>query len=80
MSYKANPTDKEQSELEAATFEGGVPVFMNEETRVVAKVLHTGAYRTQHRTTEGGQGSNAGVVLPFDDQPNRFVSETQGKA
>jgi hypothetical protein len=80
MAYRANPTDKSQSEIEQATFDGGIPIDANSTTRVIGKGLDTAPQRTVHGTAVGGQRNNAGVVLPHDDVPNRFVSETQGKA
>ena len=76
--YRADVTDQEQSKLEEATFEGGIPVFEAGKTRVVAK----GADGATQRTANAGTniGSNAGVIMPASDTPNRFVEETQGKA
>ena len=68
MSYRANLTDKAQSELEAATFEGGVPVFEDAKTRVIAK----GADGSPERKI-------AGVVLPASDLPSKFPSDTIGR-
>jgi hypothetical protein len=80
MSYRADITDKSQSELEAATFDGGSPTFVAGKTRVVAKGAQTATQATAHGRAAGGQRNNAGVVMPHDDVPNRFASDTQGKA
>lgn len=80
MGYRANPTDQQQSVLESATFEAGVPVFEDGVTRVIAKGAEGATEKTAHSTVEGGLGKNAGVVMPIGDVPNRFAEETQGKA
>jgi hypothetical protein len=80
MSYRTNPTDKQQNEIEAAAFEGGAPVFAHGKTKVIAKGLQTAPQKTTHGTGVGAQRNNAGTILPHDDAPNRFVSETQGRA
>ena len=80
MSYRVNPTDRQQEVLEGATFEGGVPVFVTAKTRVVAKDAQTAPQKTAHGSAVGGQRNNAGVVMPHDDVPNRFANELQGKA
>ena len=80
MSYRANPTDKQQEVLEGATFDQGVPVFVAAKTRVVAKGVQTAPQKTAHGSAVGGQRNNAGVVMPHDDVSNRFANELQGKA
>jgi hypothetical protein len=80
MAYRANPTDKQQSEIEGATFDQGIPVFTDDKTRVIAKGLHTAPQKTMHGTATGAQRNNAGVVMPHDDTPSRFVGDTQGKS
>jgi len=74
---RTNVTDVEQSKLEEAEFDGGIPVFAHQKTRVVAK----GAETATQRTANAGSTlrSNAGVVMPHDDVPNRFVETEQGK-
>ena len=79
MAYRANVTDKSQSEIEDSTFSNGAPVFIDGKTRVVAKALHTAPYKTANNSSVGGTRNNAGVVMPPSDTPSRFVSETQGK-
>ena len=79
MGYVKNPTDKSQNELEAATFEGGIPVHEDAKTRVIVK-QDGAAAKTAHGTTEGSLGKNAGVVMPASDVTNRFLSDLQGKA
>jgi len=76
---RTNVTDKQQSVIEDAEFEGGVPVFVDQKTRVITKGANKAA---TERTANAGTniGSNAGVVMPHDDVPNRFLEETQGKA
>ena len=73
---RENITDREQSVIEEAEFEGGVPVFDDGKTKVVAK----GAQTSPERTANAGTNiqSNAGVVMPHDDIPNRFPNP--GKA
>lgn len=80
MSYRANPTDLQQSVLESTANKQGISVFEDGKTRVVAKGNQTSPVKTQHGSAVGNQRNNAGVVIPHDDQPNRFVAETQGKA
>lgn len=76
--YRANLTDKAQSELEAATFEGGAPVFEDSKTRVVAKGLQTATQKTAN--SGSSIRSNAGVIMPPSDKPGLHVEELQGKA
>jgi hypothetical protein len=78
MAYRKNPTDKQQNVLEEARFEGGIPVHEDRKIRVVAKASQTGPYRTANAGTD--LGKNAGVIMPHDDVPNRFVDTQQGKA
>jgi len=78
MSYVKNPTDKNQSEKEAAKFGGGIPVFEDAKTRVIVK-QNGAAAKTAHGTAVGSLGKSAGVVMPASDVPNRFLSETQGR-
>ena len=80
MAYVKNPTDKQQSELEAASFNGGSPIFRDAQRKVVAKGVQTATQKTTNGGGVGGQRNNAGVVIPHDDVPNRFMSEMQGKA
>jgi hypothetical protein len=75
--FRADVTDKEQTDLENAEFENSVPVFMNDETRVVIKGNYGGAERVAHTT--GELHKNAGVVMPADDKPGKFTEETIGK-
>ena len=75
-SYRANVTDRSQTVLETAQFEDGIPVHEDSVTRVVARGSQTGAQRTNNAGTN--IQSNAGVVMPWDDKPGRFL-EGQGK-
>ena len=79
---RSNVTDVQQSVLEEAQYEGGIPVFEKSSnqtpvTRVVVKV-RGGSQRTLHGTTLGIH-SNNGVVYPHDDTPTRFTENTIGK-
>lgn len=78
MSDRKNITDREQDVLEEATFEGGIPVQIDATQRVITK----GRQGAPERTANDGavQPKNAGVVMPHDDNPGRFVEATQGKA
>jgi hypothetical protein len=78
MSYRANLTDKAQSELEAATFENGVPVFEDAKTRVIAKGVETAPQRTSNAGST--LRNNAGVIMPWSDRPDKFIETIQGKA
>jgi hypothetical protein len=79
MAYRKNPTDKSQSEMEAAANgEAGITVQVDGGQKVVTKAVGSAPYRTQHDSAEGGQRANAGVVIPCSDQPNTFP--TPGKA
>lgn len=80
MAYRKNPTDRDQSVLENATFEGGAPVFVTGKTRVVAKGAQTASQKTSHSAASGSIKRNAGVIMAHDDAPGRFVDVTQGKA
>jgi hypothetical protein len=72
-------TDTQQAVIEQAQFEGGVPVFVEQETREVAKGLG-GAERTAHGTTAAvNVGKNAGVAMPWDDKPGKFSEQTIGR-
>lgn len=37
MAYRANETNRQIDQLEVATHEGGVPVFVDQTTRVISK-------------------------------------------
>jgi hypothetical protein len=77
MPDRKNITNREQDQLEEATFEGGVPVHAGDgETKVIVKDLGAAA-----RTANSGTDirNNAGVVLPHDDKPGRFQGDTQGR-
>ena len=78
MAYRANVTDRQQDILERAQFEDGIPVHEDQKIRVVAK----GAQTAKQRTADAGSTfrANAGVVMPHDDVPNRFLAEQTGKA
>lgn len=75
--YVANLTDKGQNELEQAVFEGGIPVHEDHEVRVVMKEHQGGTERTQNAGHDFIH--NAGVVLPHDDKPCVFPSDTIGR-
>lgn len=77
MSYRKNVQDRDQTVLESSEAKGGILVFENAETRVVAKGAQTGAQRTQNAGTNLGR--NAGVIMPHDDTPNNFPGDTIGK-
>jgi len=78
MSNRANITDREQDQLEEATFEGGIPVQIDQTQRVITKGRQGGTERTAN---DGEiQQKNAGVVMPHDDVPGRFVENQIGKA
>ena len=68
MSYRANPTNREQDVLEEAEFAGGVPVRMNEAVRVIRKGNGGGSERFI-----------AGVVVPPSDRIGVFASDTIGR-
>lgn len=80
MGYRANVTDRQQDVLEGATFEGGIPVEVDDKTRVIAKGADGSPERTAHQVTHGSVniGKNAGVVMPAADKPGTF--ESPGKA
>ena len=76
--YRENVTDRAQDQLEEAQFEGGVAVFEDQKTRVISKLApQAAAQRTANAGTD--LRNNAGVIMPHDDQPNRFVGDTAGK-
>ena len=76
---RTDVTDKEQTDLENATFENSVPVFMNEDTKVIIKGgVNGGTERVSAAT--GSLNSNAGVVMPASDTPQRFSENLIGKA
>ena len=79
MSYRANVTDKQQNVLEAAAFENGIPVHEDQEVRVIVKA-EGATERVAHSPVANHINSNAGVVMPASDVPNRFLSDQQGKA
>jgi len=74
---RSNVTNKQQSDLEEAEFDGGSPVFVEQRTRVVAKGVQTASYRTANAGST--IRNNAGVCMPHDDVPGRFVETSQGK-
>ena len=76
--YRSDVTDKQQSELEQATYEGGINVQTGDaKTRVVMKERQGATEKTANAGST--LRNNAGVVMPHDDVPNRFVENTQGK-
>jgi hypothetical protein len=75
--FRADVTDKQQTDLENATFENSVPVFMNSVTRVVIKGNYGGTERVAHAS--GSMWSNAGVVMPASDKPGLFMDNLIGK-
>ena len=76
--FRADVTDRQQDILENAAFEGGSPVHVDGEIRVVAKGAQTGSQRVAHAA--GSIRSGSGVIMPHDDKPGRFEDVTQGKA
>ena len=80
--FRVDVTDRQQDILEDAAFEGGSPVHVDGEIRVVAKGAQTGTQRVNHAVTGSGVdiAKNAGVVMSHDDKPGRFEDVTQGKA
>jgi hypothetical protein len=77
--YRANVTDTQQAVIEQAQFEGGVPVFVDQETREVIKDLG-GTEKTAHGTTAAVNiGKNAGVAMPWDDKPGQFLEQSIGR-
>lgn len=79
MAYRANVTDKQQNQLEEATFEGGIPVFEDRETRVVGKEARGGTMRVIGANSGVPANSSSGVVIPHDDLPGSFPSDTIGR-
>lgn len=78
MAYRKNVTDLGQTVLETQTFSDGIPVHTGyDETKVVAKGRDGSPQRTQNAGTN--LGSNAGVIMNADDQPNRFMSDLIGR-
>ena len=78
-SFRSNVTDRQQDQLEEATFDGGSPHFADAKTRVVTKgAPHAAAQRTANAGST--LRSNAGVVMPHDDKPGLNVEALQGKA
>lgn len=75
--YIQNVTDRNQTERETAANEGGITVQTGDaKTRVVMRERQGGAQRTANSGST--IRNNAGVVMPHDDVPGRFV--TPGKA
>jgi len=71
--YRKNPTDLQQNVLEDATFEGGIPVHVDQEIRVVVKE-NSGVERVAHAVGPVVSiGVNAGVSMPWDDAPGKFM-------
>ena len=77
--YRANPTDLQQSKIENVAFSGGAPTFEQDKTRVVAGGAGSATELTAHGTRVGSLGKNAGVVMNIADQPNRFMSDLVGR-
>ena len=77
MPDRTNITDREQDQLEEATFEGGIAVQIDQTQRVITK----GRQGAPERTANDGlvQQKNAGVIMPHDDVPGRFVENQIGK-
>lgn len=75
---RTDVTDKEQTDLETAEFDNSVPVFMNQDTKVVVRGNLGGTERVA--AASGSLHSNAGVVMPASDKPGKFTEETIGRA
>ena len=77
--YRANVTNREQDVLEQATYEGGINVQTGDaKTRVVMKERQGGTERTAN--DQETVPKKAGVVMPWDDMPGKFMNEKQGRA
>jgi hypothetical protein len=66
--FRANVTDKEQTDIENAEFQNSVAVFVDNKTRVVPKGNGGGAER-----------DIGGVVVPASDKVGSFTEATIGK-
>lgn len=67
---RTNISDKEQDQLEEATFESGIAVQTNGTQRVITKGRQGGAERRV----------NNGVIYPHDDKFSSFESDKIGRA
>lgn len=77
MAYRKNVTDRNQTVLETASFEDGIPVHEDAKTRVVAKGVQTGTQKTNNAGST--LRNNAGTVMPWDDNSGKFLGDTQGR-
>jgi len=77
MAYRKDVTDKQWVDVETANDKGGIPVDMNSVQRVIGKAVDTTPYRTAHAAAS--QVSNAGVVMPWSDRPDKFFENFQGR-
>lgn len=77
MAYRKDVTDKQWVDVETAADKGGIPVHMNSVERIIGKAVNTTPYRTAHGTAS--QVANAGVIMPWNDRPDKFLETTQGR-
>jgi len=80
MNDKADITDKSQIELETETPEKAI--LVDEKTIVAEKEVEKQVKKQVKKQAEKQvvRSGKAGVVIPHDDVPNRFVGDTQGRA
>lgn len=79
--FRQNVTDDQQEKLETAEHDNGIPVFTDAETRIISRGSRTAPQRVAG--SGGGvpdQGNSAGVIMPHDDAPGRFIGEQIGRA
>jgi len=81
--YRPNPTDANQNVLEDIQSQGGILVeTIDANQRVIIRELG-GVEKVQHAVIPGSSTNiikNAGVSMPWDDKPGRFVENSVGKA
>ena len=75
--YRKNVTDTAQTVLEQAENDGGVLVFEDQKTRIVAEGAQTGTQKTMNAGTNLGR--NNGVIMPASDRPGSFLEQTIGR-
>jgi hypothetical protein len=78
--YRKNPTDGQQNVLEDVESQSGILTHEEGEVRVIVRE-NGAAERVAHAVGPVVSiGKNAGVSMPWDDKPGKFVGDTQGKA
>ena len=75
-SAKGSENNGGQCQVETAQYESGIPVHEDGKVRVVVKQNSAVA---KVSAASGAEYPNAGVVVPHDDRPGKFMENLMGK-